>query len=106
MADKSIECIVMFRNKAEEYKIPIPARQEFYGSHIEFQVTWYLGVFKFTNEEIIPQNMELDTKITFLDSIIPKLCLFFILAIWDGGHISDHVTSECILHAEMNRSYS
>ena len=72
MADTSIECIVMFRNKAEEYKIPIPARQGFYGSHIEFQVTWYLGVFKFTNEEIIPQNMELDMKITFLDSMIPK----------------------------------
>ena len=31
--------------------------------------------------------MELDTKITFLGLIIPKICLFLISAILGGGHI-------------------
>ena len=31
--------------------------------------------------------MELNTKITFLGLIIPKLCLFLISAILAGGHI-------------------
>ena len=36
---------------------------------------------------MIPQNLELDTKITFLGLIIPKLCLFLISAILGGDHI-------------------
>ena len=36
---------------------------------------------------MIPKNMELDTKITCLGVIIPKLCVFLISAILGGGHI-------------------
>ena len=36
-------------------------------------------------------NMELHTKITFLGSMIPKLPLFVILAIFGGGHIGFQV---------------
>ena len=35
------------------------------------------------------KNMELDTKSNFMGLIIPKLCLFLILAILDVGHLEN-----------------
>ena len=39
------------------------------------------------------KNMELDTKINFMGLIIPKLCLFLILAILDVGHLENGLKS-------------
>ena len=61
--------------------------------NLGWQPYWILGhvtselILKCTREEIILENMEMDTKINFLVSIIPMLCLCFILALLGGGHI-------------------
>ena len=55
------------------------------------------------------KKMELDTKITFMASIIPKLCLFVILG---GGHIEFQVVIQVVwrlrafLSVQVNRSYT
>ena len=43
------------------------------------------------------KKMELDTKITFMASIIPKLCLFVILG---GGHIEFQVVIQVVWRPE------
>ena len=52
--------------------------------------------------------MELDTKVTFFSSMIPRLYLFLILALLSGGNIRFKVmwTLSAFLSAHVNRSYS
>ena len=59
---------------------------------LEWRPYWIPGhvnsecIFKCTSEWIILKNMELDTKITLLSSIIPRSYLFLTLALLGGGH--------------------
>ena len=53
---------------------------------LDFRSCEFWVHFKCTSEYITLTNMELDTQISFLGSMIPMLPLFVISAIFDGGH--------------------